>query len=153
MINRRRAYGTPSYEESNLLWKRRWWERQATASEYHTALESFKNHLAGQVRLMQGVAPGDAYVRGDFFGDRTHYLEICNPGILTEALLQHIQEWLRSYGHKNWRVFIPTYAGRDQEVIVIYPGCLRFSRHYEKASSRPHILETLSRAMAQKRSV
>ena len=56
------------------------------------------------------------YIRGDFFGDRTLYVEVESAGKVTEGLLKVIQNWL--VRRSMWRVVIP--VGRHEEAYTVY---------------------------------
>ena len=124
--------GTPSYEESNMLWKRHNTDNDVTGDEFEKSEVSLGSHLSKKMTLCAGLEEGDGYLRGDFFGDRTHYLELYYPELLTLNFVDYLQEWVKSYEEGIWRIFIPTYSGRNEEVIVIYDTVIRISEYYEK---------------------
>jgi hypothetical protein len=124
------VYGTPSVEESDSLWKRFPGELDVTGDEYEAAANSLVQHLSKRYTLYSYDVDGDLYVRGDFFGDRTQYVELYLPELISAAFISYLQSWLRAYDAGAWRIVIPTYVG-DAATIMIYPDVVRLGAEWE----------------------
>jgi len=121
--------GTPSYQESNSLWKRNESDSDVTSKEFEEAFISLSEHIKKWCPILEGLDDGFCYIRGDNFGDRTHYLEIGLPELVNIDFIHYLQKWLNEFGEKNWRIFIPTYL-TDAEAIMIYPSVIAIGRGY-----------------------
>jgi hypothetical protein len=124
------VYGTPSGEESDGLWKRFPGEPDVTDDEYEAAANSLAQHLSKKYMLYRYDVDGDLYVRGDFFGDRTQYVELYLPELISVDLISYLQSWLRDYEAGAWRIVIPTYVG-DAATIIIYSDVVRLGAQWE----------------------
>lgn len=93
-------------------WKGFWKSSRAdpdVAQEAYTLASEFLS------TLISGF-DGSPYVRGDFFGDRTLYLEAASISKVTSGLLKRVRHWLAS--HPQWRVVIP--VGTHEEAFILY---------------------------------
>ena len=124
------VYGTPSCEESNNLWKRFPRDSDIEWEQYEDAANSLTDHLHKRYLLYDYETDGDLYVRGDFFGDRTQYIELYLPELISEDFFKYLQEWLCEYENGAWRIVIPTYVG-DAATIMVYPNVVRLGREFE----------------------
>src|SRR5262245_43865264 len=124
------VYDTPSAEESKRLWKRFPGEPDVTGDEYEAAYVDLEAHLARRYRICRSDVRGDLYVRGDFFGDRTQYLELYLPELISHDFIAYLQAWLRDYDGGAWRIVIPTYVG-DAATIMVYPDLVRLGAEWE----------------------
>jgi hypothetical protein len=122
--------GTPSYEESRKLWRRFPRDSDIESEEYEDAANSLTDHLKKRYLIFDYDTDGDLYVRGDFFGDRTQYLEFYLPELISEDFFKYLQEWLCEYENGAWRILIPTYLS-DAATIMVYPNVVRLGREYE----------------------
>ena len=132
------VYGTPSAEESNLLWLSNSEEVTVDGNDYEKASFSLEKHLAKRYDLGSENRLGVCYVRGDFYGDRTQYLEVYDEQIITVEFLKYVQEWIASYEPGGWRVVILTYS--EEAAIMIYESCVRFNKELELMSTDDAIL-------------
>lgn len=135
------VYGTPSMEESNKLWKSSPNDSEIDWDEYEDAANSLVEHL--RKRYTIGV-DGDLYVRGDFFGDRTQYIELCKPEVFSKDFIEHLQLWLQEYEGGKWRILVPTYVG-DAETPFVYPYIVRLGSQYDINSEESY--STIARLM------
>lgn len=122
--------GTPSYEESNKLWKRFPRDSEIEWEDYEAAANSLTHHLQKRYQVFNYDTDGDLYVRGDFFGDRTQYLEFYLPELISEEFFKYLQEWLCEYENGAWRILIVTYLS-DAATIMVYPSVVRVGREFE----------------------
>lgn len=123
--------GTPSYEESDIIWKRNNDEPDVTNDEYTKAIDSLTTHLLKWCPVMLGLDDGYCYVRGDNFGDRTQYVGIFLPEIINNNFTNYLQKWVCEYRDKGtWRILIPTYL-TNAEAIFIYPDIIRLGKKYD----------------------
>lgn len=123
-------YGMLRFEDSNKLWKRDRFDSDVSNKEFQFAFESLTAHIKKWCPVLEGLELGFCYVRGDNFGDRTQYVELCLPELLNLNFLNYLQRWLKSDGMNNWRIFVPTYI-TDAEMIVIYPEKILLGAKYE----------------------
>ena len=123
------VFGTPSIEESKSLWKRFPAESDVTGTEYEAAYVALENYLSRRYTLWRD-GRGDLYVRGDFFGDRTQYVEVYLPELISHDFISYLQSWLHDYDHGAWRIVIPTYVG-DAATIMVYPDIVRLGAEWE----------------------
>ncbi len=139
------VYGTPSAEESSKLWKRFPGEPGIDSEAYEAATISLERHLAKRYALFGSQA--DLYLRGDFFGDRTQYVELYLPELIGPEFIAYLQNWLRSYEGGAWRAVIPTYFDDAAGAIMVYPDLVRFaSKWKEDAASAYQAIPKLMRA-------
>lgn len=138
------VYGTPSADESTNLWKRFPGESDVTGDEYEVAANSLVKHLSNRYRLFSYSVDGDLYVRGDFVGDRTQYVELYLPELISADFISYFQSWLRAYEAGAWRIVIPTYVG-DAATILIYPDVVRLGAEWE--SDLSHAYATIPQMM------
>lgn len=124
-------YGTPSAEESDGLWKARPSDPDVDSEAYNAATLSLDAHLRNQFVLGATAKRGDLYLRGDFFGDRTQYLELLVPELIGVELIGSLQTWLRAYDSGTWRVVIPTYVEDAAGAIMVYPSVVRLGKRWE----------------------
>lgn len=118
MKTKQHRCGTPSIDEWRGPWKSTPSDSDVTDQEYSKACVRFDESLStiGKIGFGEGY---DFYLRGDNFGDRTQYLEIINPRILTIPKLLGIQRILRLPQNSQWRFYIPTDLG-DHSGIMVY---------------------------------
>jgi hypothetical protein len=138
------VYGTPSIEESNKLWKRSPHDSEIEWEEYEDAANSLLEHLRKRYTVDDGEVDGELYVRGDFFGDRTQYIELCKPEVFSKDFIEHLQLWLQEYEDGAWRILIPTYVG-DAETPFVYPYIVRLGSEYDINSDESY--STIARMM------
>jgi hypothetical protein len=124
------VFGTPSLEESDQPWKRFPGESDPTREEYHRSAQSLAAHLEKRYSLFSAGRGGDVRVRGDFFGDRTQYVEFHLPELISRDFVVYLQLWLRSHDDGAWRVMIPTYVG-TATAIMVYPEVVRMGVEWE----------------------
>ena len=137
------VYGTPSMEESNKLWKSSPHDSEIEWDDYEAAANSLVEHLRKRYTV---EVNGDLYVRGDFFGDRTQYVELCKPEVFSKDLIEHLQVWLREYEEGRWRILVPTYVG-DAETPFVYPYIMRLGSQYDINSDESY--STIARLMQE----
>jgi hypothetical protein len=130
------VYGTPSAEESNDLWKRSPEEPDTDLQGFLKAENSLQRHLAKYYAVYGLQSEGDLYLRGDFFGDRTVYLELYLPELLGLELITRLQAWLRRHEKGAWRIVIPTYVEEAAGAIMVYRDLVCLGRKWEKAPER-----------------
>jgi hypothetical protein len=135
------VYGTPSLEESNKLWKRSPHDSEIEWEEYEAAANSLVEHLGRRYTV---EVDGDLYVRGDFYGDRTQYIELCRAELFSRDFIEHLQLWLREYEDGAWRIVIPTYLG-EAATPMVYPYIVRLGSEYDINSSETY--STIARMM------
>jgi hypothetical protein len=99
--------GTVSASEWDGLWKSGAKDPDATEEEFEAANERLENALSPYVDIL--------YARGDYFGDRTLYVEIITPEGLTKNVLTDLQKWLLRDENKIWRIVIPCHLGVRQK--------------------------------------
>ena len=137
------VHGTPSFEESNKLWKSSPNDSEIDWDEYEAAANSLVDHLRKRYTI---DVDGDLYVRGDFFGDRTQYIELCKPEVFSKDFIEHLQLWLQVYEGGAWRILIPTYVG-DAETPFVYPYIVRLGSQYDINSDES--FSTIARLMRE----
>jgi hypothetical protein len=135
--------GTPSFEDSNLLWKRYESDSEVTDEEFRYSYHSLREHIKKWCHMAEGLKEGFCYIRGDNFGDRTHYVELYLPELLNTNFLSYLQNWIKTF-LQNWRILIPTYL-TDSETIVIYSDGLVLGKKYRNMK-----LEILLREIVKK---
>jgi hypothetical protein len=113
--------GTPAAWEGTDLWLQDPGGSLPSGDEFENCIDHFDKVLDRWLKA-NGHRRGDCYYRGDFFGDRTQYLEIKKAEALNEPLLTHLQQLLREWD--GWRVVIPT-PGIPGDAIMIYPEVVR----------------------------
>ena len=110
-------YGTPSLAEWRGLWLASPAVSPHSREEYDDACGALSSRLRVHLQIPLGEYP--AYFRGDDYGDRTQYLDIGNPDILTADLVLAVQSWLREDTLRLSRVYVIT-DGEDDN-LMIYP--------------------------------
>ena len=142
------VYGTPSAEESSDLWKRFPEEPDTDHRAFGRAEASLERLLSKHYAIYGLQSQGDCYLRGDFFGDRTVYLELYLPELLGPELIGRLQEWLRRHEKGAWRIVIPTYVDDAAGAIMVYPEIVRLGRKWENAPAEAY--KELARLMRER---
>jgi hypothetical protein len=123
--------GTPSLEDSNILWKRFDNEINVTSGEYEEAIDSLREFIWYWCPMSEGLQKGYCYIRGDYYRDRTLYVELYLPELLNINFLKYIQEWIINYSDEvNWRILIPTYL-TDAEAVLVYSDKISVGNKYK----------------------
>jgi hypothetical protein len=104
------------------------WKASADAppvsnEEYDDSTRALERNLGE--KYICGWSEGfyQCYVRGDNYGDRTHYLEVLDPEIFSLELITYLQAWLQDF--PLWRIGTPCHLGKER-VVLIYPRRVRF---------------------------
>ncbi len=107
MARHKHQFGPVSVE-----WKGLW---KSSRQDFDVSQEAYV--LASELlnELIQRM-DSSSYIRGDFFGDRTLYLEVQGAHKVTTRMLNTLQEWLKS--HPMWRVVIP--VGKHEDAFIVY---------------------------------
>jgi hypothetical protein len=94
-----------------------------TEEEYYSVLDALERYVGE--KYICGLREGyyQCEIRGDNYGDRTHYFEIIDPEIFSVELIRYLQAWLQDF--PLWRIGTPCHLGQER-LILIYPRRLRF---------------------------
>lgn len=116
-------YGTPSANESEGLWLPSKNCTAPTGNEFEEVLEWLEERLEVFVKDWN-LRTDDLYFRGDFFGDRTQYLEV-DKTCLKPELFAACKAWLNLL-NDDWRIVVPI-QGFEGNAVIVYRATIRFS--------------------------
>ncbi|RBP41196.1 hypothetical protein DES53_10725 [Roseimicrobium gellanilyticum] len=119
----RYVFGTPSAKESALLWLPAKDSSVPTGDEFEDACEFLEKKLRTYLRSTK-LRRDACYLRGDFWGDRTQYLEVDELRALTPSFFQTVSDWLKEL-EGQWRVAIP-HELLPGGAIIVYDRVVRF---------------------------
>jgi len=135
--------GPLRYEDWNGFWMADSADSRMPDEEYDQVWKEWMDRL-DSLGFNQRV-----YFRGDnLFGDRTQYLEICDAKAFDLQLLSTVQRWLWEPSFRNWRVFVQTYLG-PAEAIMIYPSAIMLGRRFDDQDLADTIRSIRARMIAE----
>jgi hypothetical protein len=117
------VFGTPSAKESDHLWLPAKESGAPTGNEFESACTFLEKKLIAYLRAAK-LRRDACYLRGDFWGDRTQYLEVDDTRALTPAFFEAISDWLREL-EGQWRVAVP-HKLLPGDAIIVYDSAIRF---------------------------
>lgn len=112
-------------QQSKDRWQMSEHESPATGAEFETFTRELDSFLSGYY-LALGLDEPPAYVRGDFFWERTDGVYFSDRTKLSSAFIRAVQKWLFAERRSNWRVIIPG-KKHDDNLIVIYSDSIALS--------------------------
>ncbi len=117
------VFGTPAAKESNRLWLPTKESSVPTGNEFESACVFLEKKLSANLRAAK-LRGNACYLRGDFWGDRTQYLEVDDTRALTPAFFEAISDWLKELGGQ-WRVAV-AHKLLPGRAIIVYDSVIRF---------------------------
>jgi hypothetical protein len=100
------------YGPVSAAWKGAW---KSAKKDPEVTEEAFRLASELLTQMLRGFEDAP-YARGDFFGDRTLYVEVKDRSSVTAEILESLRKWLEI--HPTWRVVIP--VGKHEEPFIVY---------------------------------
>jgi hypothetical protein len=108
--------------EGGEPWRRSHANSLPKADEFRAHTREIDSFLRGFCSA-KNYESSDAYVQGDFFGERTHVVILSERMLFALELTEALLHWLSVPRRKSWRVVL---AGRrsKEDTVVVYPDAI-----------------------------